>query len=47
MLLEQTHYPVKGLNWGKIAIVSAISICAGLVIYAIMRKNQLKAKGQK
>ena len=33
MLIEQTHFPHKGTNWGAIALITGVVIVAAVIIY--------------
>jgi hypothetical protein len=41
MLLEQTHFPVKGVDWERIIIGSLIAIATGVLVYEFTKPKKL------
>ncbi len=37
MLIQQTHYPQSGPNWGKIISISASLIVCGIMAYQVFK----------
>jgi len=42
MLLEQTHFPINGPNWGKIALITTGVIIVGYIAYNAFKPLKVK-----
>jgi hypothetical protein len=42
MLLVQTHFPQKGINWQKVAMISIGLLVSGFLIYQAFKPVKLK-----
>jgi hypothetical protein len=46
MLIEQTHFPHKGPNWGAIILISSVVITLALLFYKKQIQSKLRKKDQ-
>ena len=44
MLIQQTHFPQSGPNWGNIVLISLAVIATGIIIYKIAAPVKDKVK---
>lgn len=44
MLIQQTHFPQSGPNWGKIVLLSLVAIGLGIAVYQITKPVKFKTQ---
>ncbi|MFN7912761.1 MAG: hypothetical protein ACK5QC_13135 [Bacteroidota bacterium] len=42
MLIQQTHFPQSGQNWGKVLLIGAGILTAGYIAYHLFKPVKLK-----
>ena len=47
MLIEQTHFPQKGPNWGGIILVTIAVVALGVMAYKTSAPSNLKFNKEK
>lgn len=44
MLIEQTHFPLSGPNWGNIAIGAIVLLSIGAIVYVKFKPAKIVTK---